>query len=200
MSFIESPFNPRAAGSFLALLLCALYFPVLFGGETFYSRDFGVLAIPTASYHRDALWRGEIPLWNPYSNCGVPYLAQWGTMVCYPLSLIYVLLPMAWSLNLFCIFHLWIGGMGMYFLARRWVGEGYPAALAGTAFIFNGISQAALTWPNYTAALGLFPWVVLAVERAWQPQSVPPIFVKMGDRSAPAVVMAALVSALPLFT
>ncbi|HTG42993.1 MAG TPA: hypothetical protein VK633_00555 [Verrucomicrobiae bacterium] len=164
----HSKFSARNIGLLLGFFLSASFFRVLFAGETFCYRDFGVLAIPTAAYHRAAVWSGAFPLWNPYSNCGVPFLAQWGTMVLYPFSLIYVLLPLPWSLNFFCVAHLWIGGMGMYYLARKWMNEEWPAAFAAVAFVFNGITQASLTWPNYTAALGLLPWVILGVMRTWE--------------------------------
>jgi hypothetical protein len=192
--------SPKKFALLLAFVLAAVFFPVLFGGQTFYYRDFGVLAIPTATYHRDSIWHGEIPLWNPYSNCGAPFLAQWGTMVCYPLSLLYVLLPMPWSLNFFCIAHLWLGGMGMFFLARRWISGDWPAVLAGTTFVFNGITQASLTWPNYTAALGLFPWVVLCVERAWEPKTAPVFANRLRNSSTAAVVLAAALSAMQILT
>jgi hypothetical protein len=161
-------FTAGKVAGFLALMLAAAFYPVLFGGKSFFYRDFGVLAIPTATYHHAAFWSGQIPLWNPFSNCGAPFLAQWGPMVCYPLDLIYLLLPLPWSLNFFCVAHLWLGGMGMYFLARRWLGENasWPAAAASIAFVFNGIAQASVTWPNYTAALGLMPWVIFSVEEA----------------------------------
>ncbi len=186
-----TPFGPRNAAWFFAAILLAAYFPILLGGQSLCYRDFGVMAIPTASYHRAALLNGELPLWNPYSNCGVPFLAQWGTMVLYPLSLIYVFLPMPWSLNFFCILHLWIGAMGLYFLARRWIVADWPALVAGAAFLCNGVTQSSLSWPNYTAALGLMPWVVLTVEGAWQ-----------SDRAAaiPRTLLAALITALQLLT
>ena len=167
----RSPFDARNVAILLGLILGAAFFPILLGGQTLCYRDFGVMGIPTAAYHRAAILNGEFPLWNPYSNCGVPFFAQWGTMVLYPLSLLYVLLPMPWSLNFFCVLHLWVGGIGMYFLARRWVGKEWPSALAGVAFLSNGITQAALSWPNYTAALALIPWVVLTVEKAWSERS-----------------------------
>jgi hypothetical protein len=166
------PSGPRNIAILLGLILLAAYFPILFGGETLCYRDFGVMAIPTAAYHQAALLSGQFPFWNPYSNCGVPFFAQWGTMVLYPLSLIYVFLPMPWSLNLFCVLHLWIGGMGIYYLARRWVGEEWPSALAAVTFVCNGITQAALSWPNYTAALTLIPWVMLTVEDAWSARNL----------------------------
>ena len=75
-----------------ALLLGALIlvgFPaVLAGTQSFYIRDFGYFGYPLAAYHRDCFWRGEIPLWNPLSCNGVPFLAQWNTLVLYPGSLI----------------------------------------------------------------------------------------------------------------
>src|ERR1017187_5795126 len=43
-------------------------------------------------------------------------------MPLYPPSLIYLLLPLQWSLGFFCLLHLWFAGFGMFFLARRWTG------------------------------------------------------------------------------
>jgi hypothetical protein len=54
----------------------------------------------------------------------------------------------------------------MYFLARRWTGNGLAASVAGVAFAFNGLTLNCLMWPNNIAALGWTPWVVLCVERA----------------------------------
>jgi hypothetical protein len=53
------------------------------------------------------------------NDCGLPFLAQWNTMTLYPLSLFYLLLPLSWSLGVFCLGHLFLGGMGMYFLSHR---------------------------------------------------------------------------------
>jgi Bacterial membrane protein YfhO len=161
-------FTPGRFAALLALLIVACFPQVVFGLETFYFRDYQLFGYPLAFYHREAFWRGEIPLWNPYSDCGLPFLAQWNTLTLYPLSLIYLLLPLPWSLGVFCLTHLFIAGMGMYFLAYRWTGNRLAAAVAGTVFAFNGLTWHALMWPNDIAALGWMPWVVLAVERAWQ--------------------------------
>jgi hypothetical protein len=150
----------------LALLVAASYPLVLLGLETFYYRDYGVLAYPTTYHHRESFWRGEVPLWNPLSHCGVPFLAQWGTMVLYPLSLIYTVLPLPWSLGVFCLGHLWLGGTGMFLLASRWIGHRFGAALGGLAYAFGGLTLSSLMWPNWTAALGWLPWVVFCGEQA----------------------------------
>jgi hypothetical protein len=149
----------------LALLLAIAYLGPAFGTESFFYRDFGVLGYPTAAYQREMFWRGELPLWNPYSNCGVPFLAQWGTMVLYPFTLIYCLLPFPWSLNFFCLLHLWWGAIGVMRLARQWTNSGPAAAMAAVLFVFNGITQGSLSWPNYTVALAWMPWIILLLDR-----------------------------------
>jgi hypothetical protein len=141
---------------------------VVLDQETFFHRDFGFFGYPLAFHHRQSFWHGEIPLWNPLNNCGLPFLAQWNTLVLYPGSLFYLLFPLSWSLGVFCLLHQFGAGLGMYFLARRWTGNGLAASVAGVAFAFNGLTLNCLMWPNNIAALGWMPWVVLAVERAWR--------------------------------
>ena len=95
----------------------------LVGQGTFFHRDFSIFGYPLACYHRESFWRGEFPLWNPLNDCGLPFLAQWNTMTLYPLSLFYLLLPLSWSLGVFCLGHLFLGGMGMYFLGASLGGQ-----------------------------------------------------------------------------
>ncbi|MFM1770703.1 MAG: hypothetical protein RJA22_3232 [Verrucomicrobiota bacterium] len=193
MDAIKERFNRLAGAGWtpgtVALLLLGLLFAafpqILLGTHSFFYRDYGVLAYPFIEYQRDCFWRGELPLWNPYSNCGAPFLAQWGTMTLYPGSLIYLLLPLPWSLSLFCFLHLALGGAGVFALARRWVGDGLPPMVAGTAYVFSGTMFACLLWPNYTVALGWLPWVVLLVEGSW-------------GRGGRALVSAALAGAMQM--
>jgi hypothetical protein len=159
--------SPRFAG-LLALLALAAFPDVIFGSRTFFHRDFAIFGYPLAHYHRRSLWQGEIPLWNPFNNCGLPFLAQWNTMALYPLSIFYVLFPLSWSLGVFCVLHLYLGGLGMYFLGFQWTGNRLAAAVAGVAFAFNGLTLSCLKWPNNIAALAWMPIVVLLAERAWR--------------------------------
>jgi hypothetical protein len=150
----------------LAGLIFLAYPQVVTGFHSFVWRDYGLFGYPLAHYHKQCFWRGEIPLWNPYSNCGIPYLAQWGTMVLYPPSLIYLLLPLPWSLGIFTLLHQLLGGVGMFVLAQRWTGNRLAGAIAGIAFAFNGFMVNCLMWPHYTASLGWLPWVFLTVLQA----------------------------------
>ena len=164
---VESWWTTRRFGWVLALLLCAAVPQAVLGSHAFFFRDFGTLAYPAAHYQREQFWGGRLPLWNPLSNCGTPFLAQWNTLTLYPLSLLYLLLPLPWSLNWFCLLHWWLGGMGMFWLVRGWVGCRLAAAFAGVAFVFGGVSLSSHVYPNYLVTLGWMPWVVGLVNRAW---------------------------------
>jgi hypothetical protein len=183
----EAWLTPGRFTLLLVSLVFVTYPEVILGEGTFFYRDFQLFAYPWAHYNRESFWRGEFPLWNPLSNCGVPFLAQWNTMTLYPGSLLYLLLPLSWSLGVFCLLHLVLGGFGMYRLAFRWSNHRWAAALAGVAFAFNGLVLNSLMWTNNIAALGWMPWVVLCVERAWR---------EGGKR----LVIAAIVGALQMLT
>ena len=96
-------FSPWQFGLLLALLILAAFPQVIFGLETFVARDFGSFVYPLAHFQRACFWRGELPFWDPYNNCGVPFLAQWNTMPLYPPSLLYLTLPLQWSLSFFSL-------------------------------------------------------------------------------------------------
>jgi hypothetical protein len=82
------------------ILLVLVSFPdILLGWQSFFTRDFSNFGYPLAYYVRQSYRAGEIPLWNPYNFAGLPFLAQWNTLCLYPPSLLYVLLPLPWSLN-----------------------------------------------------------------------------------------------------
>jgi hypothetical protein len=144
------------------------FWKVLLGFETFGLRDYGLFSYPVAFFHRQCFWRGELPVWNSYDLCGVPFLAQFNTLVLYPLSLIYLLLPLPWSLSFFCLVHLFLGGMGMYFLAARWSGCRAGGAVAGVAFAFNGLTLNFMMWPSHLATFAWMPWVMLLTEAGWE--------------------------------
>ncbi len=152
----------------LAVLIIASFPQVVAGFETFFYHDFSSFGYPLALYFRESFWRGALPLWNPLSYCGLPFLAQWNTMTLYPFSLFYLLLPLSWSLGMFNLAHLFLAGLGMYFLAFRWTENRLAASVGGIIFAFNGLTWHALMWPNNIAALGWMPWVVLATHRAWR--------------------------------
>ena len=166
----RTDFDREFTAARLALLLGALmlvsYPDILLGTHAFFYRDTGQFGFPVAYYLRDCFWRGEVPLWNPYNNCGIPFLAQWNTLALYPPSLFYELLPMPWAMNFFILGHVFLAAIGMYFLALRWFGNRFAASFAGLMFAWNGLALNCWMWPCHIAALGWMPWVVLLAEKA----------------------------------
>jgi hypothetical protein len=154
----------RAEFRRFALLLGALIvvsFPLVVTGFTsFYIRDFAVFGYPLAFFHKASFLNGEFPLWNPFNFCGIPHFAQWNTMLLYPGSLFYLLLPLPWALSLFCLVHQFLAGLGMYRLSRALGSDHAGGTLAGLAYSFGGLTLTCLMWPNNIAALGLLPWVI----------------------------------------
>jgi hypothetical protein len=165
---IPEVFRPVRFAVLLGVLIAVAFPEIVFGQSSFFFRDFGFFSYPLAHYQRECFWRGEIPLWNPLNNCGLPFLAQWNTMVLYPGSLFYLLLPLSWSLSVFCLLHQWLAGVGMYCLARRWTRSSWAASVAGIVFAFNGMTLNCLMGPAHMATISWMPWVVLGVESAWQ--------------------------------
>jgi hypothetical protein len=159
-------FTATRFGLGLAVLLAVAFSDVLFGWRSFFTRDFANFGYPLAYHVQQSYRAGEVPLWNPYNVAGLPFLAQWNTLALYPPSLIYVLLPLPWSLNFFNLLHLHLAGLGMFCLARRWLRHGGAAAVAGVGYAFSGLVVSALMWPNNIAALGWLPLVLLFGERA----------------------------------
>lgn len=150
----------------LLLVLQVAVWPEIFTGlKSLCFRDYGFFGYPLAHLHRHAFWEGRIPHWNPYNDCGVPFLAQWNTLTLYPGSLMYLLAPLPWSLGWFCLAHQWLGGLGMFWLCRRWTSSASGAALAGVGFAFGGLAMSCVFWPNNIGALGWMPWVVGGLER-----------------------------------
>ncbi len=182
MAITEPPAGPapdagRAPGSepgwgrfalALGVFVLAAFPQVIFGLQTFVYRDFGYFGYPLAYHFRESIWHGELPLWNPLNECGLPFLAQWNTQVLYPPAWLCVLFPLSWALGVFCLAHLFLGGIGMYVLANRWMHHRFAAAVAGVAYAFSGLTLNSLIWPNNIAALGWMPWVVWLVESAWR--------------------------------
>jgi hypothetical protein len=153
---------------FLGVVILLTYGDIAFGFRTLFYRDFGIFGYPIAYHHHVSFWQGEVPLWNPYNGCGMPFLAQWNTMVLYPGSLIYLLLPLPWGVNLFMVLHLAWAGLGMYWLAWKWAGDRLGASVAGLGFAMGGLLTNSMMWPNNMAAFAWMPWLVLGVDVACQ--------------------------------
>lgn len=114
---------------------------------------------PLRDFASAAIREGRLPLWNPHTFMGAPFLANSQAGFFYPLNALTAWLPteqaVSWSIAL----HLCLAGLGMYALARRGMGLGQPAALAsGLAFGLGGYLGAQAEHLNQLQALAWLPW------------------------------------------
>ncbi|HEX4120803.1 MAG TPA: hypothetical protein VH619_09325 [Verrucomicrobiae bacterium] len=165
----DSWFTPGRIALLLLALIVITYPGIVGGTRVFAYRDAGLFTYPIAYYFRDCVWHGHWPFWDPYNNCGIPFLAQWNTLTCYPGSVIYLLLPMPWSLNLYLLAHVFLAGLGMYCLAHFWFRTRFGASVAALAFAWNGLMFQFLDWSCHIAAYAWMPWVVFTCARAVSP-------------------------------
>ena len=78
---------------FLMGLTLAFLWDIWFAGRTFAMRDTVCDFLPHYLFSAEAFRAGHLPLWNPFTGFGKPYLADVQTAVLYPPSVFFVLLP-----------------------------------------------------------------------------------------------------------
>ena len=75
-------------GGVLALGTLLLFTEVIFRGRVFFYGDLSLYFLPQLDFLRSELLAGRIPLWNPYINCGQPFVGNPQTWPLYPSSLL----------------------------------------------------------------------------------------------------------------
>jgi hypothetical protein len=129
------------------LLLAALFYaPLLLGIRTFPDGDFTHHFLPFSRYQQQALIAGQLPLWNPYTYSGHPFLADTQAAVFYPISNLLLLLTMTWTtvgerlywLQVEAVVQVALAGYFVYLLVHALTKRRAAAFAAGCAFAFSG--------------------------------------------------------------
>lgn len=93
---------------------------------------------PVRAFGFGELAHGNLPLWNPYTYSGTPFLAAYQPALLYPLNLHYLVLPLAKSLNLEIALHVYLAGAFFFLWARRWNIAPVPAGFGASVLMFCG--------------------------------------------------------------
>ncbi|MBN1825289.1 MAG: YfhO family protein [Candidatus Eisenbacteria bacterium] len=109
--------------------------------------------------------RGELPLWDPTTFCGQPFLADFQSSLLYPVNLaLYAMEPMR-AMGWFLIIHFVLGGWFAYRAARSFgVGRGGSIA-AAVAFELNPFFLTRTGHPTFVATAAWLPMAVFAANR-----------------------------------
>jgi hypothetical protein len=104
--------------------------------------------------------------WNPFQNCGQPFLANIETGLFYPLNALFLLLEPHIALRGLLFGNLLIGGLGSYGLARE-LGVSRVAALGGAlSFVLGSAAFHVTLWmPTVQAPFVWLPAVMWCCER-----------------------------------
>ena len=139
----QSTFPAALAYGVLVLLFFA---PHLLGLAAFPDGDFNQHFLPFSLFQQDALLNLRLPVWDPYTNSGHPFLADAQSAVFYPISNALLFLTgfdrsaagrLFW-LQVEAALHIFLACVFTYMLVRRLTGRKMAGFVAGAVFGFSG--------------------------------------------------------------
>lgn len=152
-------------------LLTGLFFYRILSGTAFLWEDFIYQWYPFRQFAAASLASGELPLWNPYTVNGMPFLAEIQTEVFYlPMLALTLLvrdgrLDVYW-LQLVNILHYLLAAGGMFLLARSYGLRRIPSLLAALTFAFSGFLVTHAIHQVITGVAAWFPLVLFLFRKA----------------------------------
>ena len=133
--------------------------------------DSALIYLPWQVAIRRSLAQGEWPLWNPDLFAGYPFQGNPQTQLYYPLTWLLWGVPLPAAILLNRLLHLWLAGAGMYVLLRAWGTSRSAGLVAGLAFAGSWVLYTQLELDGILGVYPWLPWVLAAVEQAWQRRS-----------------------------
>jgi hypothetical protein len=149
----------RAALAFIALIALAMFLGPLVRNEVFTFRDHSDYFQPLRYFTAVEVRNFRLPLWNPYSASGEPWLANPQTAVFYPPFWIYLLMPFAQAYVVFLLLHIALLGFGAFLLFSRFASE-RAAFVGAVALMLCGPTLSMLDIQNN---LTTFAWIPLVL-------------------------------------
>jgi hypothetical protein len=155
----------RGARLLVGALVLALCAPVLDPQVQLYWRDTQRFFHPFKLAMAERLRRGELPLWDRWTEAGVSVLGQLTPGLWHPATLLYLALPFPLAFKLNHLIALPLAAAGAFLLAGRVGAQGWTAAIAAVTFAGSGFlcSMAAgnLPFALGQATIPLAVWAVL---------------------------------------
>ena len=112
----------------------------------------------------ESLKQSEIPLWNPYTFAGEPFLANGQHSALYPFSLIFYALPLWQAYGWFTVSQLWLAGVWMYLLARVLGLRRASAIVAAVTYQLSAFFVFSVVFTMIIAAAAWLPFILAMAE------------------------------------
>jgi hypothetical protein len=134
--------------------------------------DMYMYHLPVREFAFDRLREGSIPLWNPYTHCGMPFLATYQAALFYPLNFPHWFLPGDSALSLIYLLHIFLAGLFMYLWMRELDIEPAAATFAGVAYMLCAFVSCQLVWCHIILGQTWIPAIFLLVHRTFRKQGL----------------------------
>ncbi len=122
------------------------------------SHDLLAFFYPYKYFLGQSLQQGQIPLWNPYTYSGTPFMANLASGVFYPFNLLFCLWTFVPAMNLFFLLHCFLTGYFTYLFLRSLNLTRWSGFLGGVVVMGCGSFSSQLEWLGVIAS---WPWVPL---------------------------------------
>jgi hypothetical protein len=158
--------NRSVSRNNLALVVLVIALLVIFHrlvlGEVFFWGLPSLQFYPWREYAFDMLRSGHLPFWNPYNGAGAPLLANYQSALLYPPNWFGLVLPLAWSISVTAVLHLFVAGWGMWMFTGQLGLNELGRGISALSFALTGYLVARLgTYPTIFAATWI-PWLMWA--------------------------------------
>ncbi len=115
------------------------------------------------------MWKeGIVPLWNPYSFAGTPFLANFQSAVFHPLNWLFFLLPEIDAWSLLILGQLFLAALFAFIFVRKIGLSRLASLLTAFSFAFCGFMTTWLTYGTLSMAIVFLPLALLAIEKIFE--------------------------------
>lgn len=146
----------------LLFLGCVIIFfsNVIFTDKIFFFRDILNLFMPYRLFAAENIQNGIIPIWNPYTFFGQPFLANPETSLFYPFTILFYIFKFSVAYKLFIVLHFFLAATLFYITARFLRGKNSYSIIASIAWAFGGYLVARI---EFLSILGAVIWLPLTM-------------------------------------
>ena len=146
----------------LLFFCCVVVFfnGVVFTDKIFFFRDILNLFMPYRLFAAENIQNGIIPIWNPYTFFGQPFLANPEVSLFYPLTVLFYIFNFSVAYKLFIVGHFFLAAISFYIMARLLGARNSFSVIASITWAFGGYLVARV---EFLSILGSAVWLPLCV-------------------------------------
>ena len=156
--YVHTPILPYVV--VLSVLTLLFFYRIVFSGLVLYWGDVMFQSYPWRHFTVTTLRDGQLPLWNPYIFCGIPFIANPQPAMFYPVNWLFQWLPVERAISYSAVFHVFLSGWFLYLFLRQ--KQLTPAArcFGAITFAFSGFLITKAQFPPIT---NVVPWLPLSL-------------------------------------